>query len=156
MANKETQDYFNREKESRLLLEDYLDSSEDTDRLDIVDKILGRDEIEEFVVYQEPDEDWEVFVDEYETDRDAIDEKVKEYYEPLSIEKRVRVNPRDPRDVIDTDNFKIEILITYGWPNVWLKIDRTAELDFYWWGDHLTRDFGSRFADKILSFYWLE
>jgi hypothetical protein len=35
-----TKEYFEREKDSRFLLEDYLDSSEDEDRVEIVDKIL--------------------------------------------------------------------------------------------------------------------
>ena len=149
-----TKDYFNREKEKRLLLMDYLESSEDWDRVDIVDKILWTWEIDEFLE-RETDEDWDKVIDEYETDRDSIDNAVREYFEPLSINKWCRVNPYD-NTIIDTDNCKYEILITYGWPNVWMNIDSTAELDLYWWGDHLSRDFGSSFANNILSFFGLE
>ena len=152
--SKTTEDYFNREKEKRLLLMDYLESSEDWDRVDIVDKILWTWEIDEFLE-RETDEDWDKVIDEYETDRDSIDNAVREYFEPLSINKWCMVNPYD-NTIIDTDNCKYEILITYGWPNVWMNIDSTAELDLYWWGDHLSRDFGSRFANDILSFFGLE
>lgn len=152
--SKTTEDYFNREKDKRLLLMDYLESSEDWDRVDIVDKILWTWEIDEFLE-RETDEDWDKVIDEYETDRDSIDNAVREYFEPLSINKWCMVNPYD-NTIIDTDNCKYEILITYGWPNVWMNIDSTAELDLYWWGDHLSRDFGSRFANDILSFFGLE
>ena len=133
---------------------DYLESSEDWDRVDIVDEILWTWEIDEFLE-RETDEDWDKVIDEYETDRDSIDNAVREYFEPLSINKWCMVNPYD-NTIIDTDNCKYEILITYGWPNVWMNIDSTAELDFYWWGEHLSRDFGSSFANSLLSFFGLE
>jgi hypothetical protein len=28
-------------------------------------------------------------------------------------------------------------------------------LHMYWWGDHLSREFGRDFADTLLNFYWL-
>ena len=153
-----SQEYFDRERESRLLLEDYLDEmSESIERLDIADKILWSDEVEKFIAYEdELDEDWHKVIDAFNTDRDWLDEAIKNYYEPLSIERRVRVNPRDPSQVESYQDSKYKILITYGWPNVFFEIDWTAELHLYRWGDHLTRDFGSDFADKLLSFYWLD
>lgn len=153
-----SQEYFDRERESRLLLEDYLDEMlESIERLDIADKILWSDEVEKFVVYEdELDEEWNKVIDAFNTDRDWLDEAIKNYYDPLSIERRVRVNPRDPSQVESYQDSKYKILITYGWPNVFFEIDWTAELHLYRWGDHLTRDFGSDFADKLLSFYWLD
>ena len=153
-----SQEYFDRERESRLLLEDYLDEMpESIERLDIADKILWSDEVEKFVVYEdELDEDDRKVIDAFNTDRDWLDEAIKNYYDPLSIERRVRVNPRDPSQVESYQDSKYKILITYGWPNVFFEIDWTAELHLYRWGDHLTRDFGSDFADKLLSFYWLD
>lgn len=153
-----TKEYFEREKESRFDLMDYIESwTNFIERLEIAEKILWKDEVEKFVVYEEElnDDDQKV-LDEQETDRDWIDEAIKNYYEPLSIERRVRVDPRDPSQVISYQDSKYKILITYGWPNVFFEIDFTAELHLYWWGDHYSRDFGSDFADKLLSFYWLE
>lgn len=157
MANKETQGYFNREKESRLLLEDYLDSLDTEEKVKIARKILW-DEVDTFIEYETDDEypDWSKIVDEFASDLDWLDEAIKNYYDPLSIERRVRVNPRDPSQVESYQDSKYKILITYGWPNVFFEIDWTAELHLYWWGDHFTRDFGKDFAEKILSFYWLE
>ena len=153
-----SQEYFDRERESRLLLEDYIDEmSESIERLDIADKILWKDEVEKFIAYEdELDEEWNKVIDAFRTDRDWLDEAIKNYYEPLSIERRVKVNPRDPSQVESYQDSKYKILITYGWPNVFFEIDWTAELHLYRWGDHLTRDFGSGFADKLLSFYWLD
>lgn len=149
-----TKEYFDREKESRFLLEDYLDSSEDEDRVEIVDKILWTWQIDD-LLERETDEDWDKVLDTYETNRDEIDERVKEYFDLLSIEKWCQVDPRS-NEVTDPDNSKYKLLISFGWPNVFREIDWTAELHLYWWSEHYSRDFGRSFADKLLSFYWLE
>ena len=152
-----TKEYFDREKESRLLLEDYIDSSDTEEKVEIAREILW-DEVDTFIEYETDDEypDWSKIVDEFASDLDWLDEAIKNYYDPLSIERRVRVNPRDPSQVESYQDSKYKILITYFWPNVFFEIDWTAELHLYRWGDHLTRDFGSDFADKLLSFYWLD
>lgn len=152
-----TKEYFEREKESRFDLIDYIDSSDTEEKVEIARKILW-DEVDTFVEYETDDEytDWSKIVDEFASDLDWLDEAIKNYYDPLSIERRVRVDPRDPYDIEDRDDSKYKILITYGWPNVFFEIDFTAELHLYWWGEHYSRDFWADFADKLLSFYWLE
>lgn len=157
MADAKTQEYFDREKESRLQWHQYFETlSESVERLDMADAILWNDEVEQYIAYEdELDENWEKVIDEFHTDRDKIEEAIVNYYEPLSIEKRVRVDPRDSSHIIDKDDAKYKIVISLWWPTVYRDIDWTAELHMYWWGDHLTRDFGRDFADDLLSFYWL-
>lgn len=157
MADKKTQEYFDREKESRLQWHQYYETlSESVERLDMADAILWNDEVEQFIVYEdELDEDWEKVIDEFNTNRGWLDEAVRNYYEPLSIEKWLRVDPRE-NVVIDKDDAKYKIYITLWWPTIYRDIDWTAELHLYWWGDHLTRDFGRDFAEDLLSFYALE
>lgn len=150
-----TKDYFEREKESRFKLADYLDTlSESVERIEKARDILW-DEIETFIEYEKDEDTWEEYIDEYNTDRDSIDDAIRNYYDLLSIEKRVKVNPYD-NIIEDKDDAKYKLMITRGWPNVFRDIDWTAELHLYWWGDHFTRDFGSDFANMLLSFYWLE
>ena len=149
-----TKEYFEREKESRFTLMDYLDSEQWIERVEIVDKLIWEWQIDDLLEWTE--EDWETVLDVDETNRDAIDDRVKNYLDPLSIERRVRVNPRDPSQVESYQDSKYKILITYGWPNVFFEIDFTAELHLYRWGEHYSRDFWADFADKLLSFYWLE
>lgn len=158
MTNPQTEEYFERERQSWLARHKYYNElSQSVDKIDRADEILWNDEVEPFIVYEdELDEDWEKVIDTYRTDRDWIDEAVKNYYEPLSIEKRVRVNPRDSSQVIDRDDAIYKLQITIWWPNVFWNIDWTAELHLYWWGEHLSRDFGVDFANDLLSFYWLE
>lgn len=149
-----TKEYFEREKESRFTLMDYLDSEQWIERVEIVDKLIWEWQIDDLLEWTE--EDWETVLDVDETNRDEIDERVKNYLDPLSIERRVRVNPRDPSQVESYQDSKYKILITYGWPNVFFEIDFTAELHLYRWGEHYSRDFWADFADKLLSFYWLD
>ena len=149
-----TLEYFNREKDSRFDLLDYMNSDQDIDRVEIVDKILWKWQIDDLLEWTE--EDWETVLDVDETNRDEIDNRVKDYYDPLSIERRVRVDPRDTSQVISYSDSRYKILITYGWPNVFREIDFTAELHLYRWGEHYSRDFWADVADKLLSFYWIE
>jgi len=154
-----TQEYFEREKQSRLLWHDYYtETPESVERIEIAKEILWEDEVEKYIVYEEDDEyeDWSKVVDEYNTDRDWINEAIDNYYELLSIEKRVQVDPYDSSIILDKDNAIYKLAITIGWPGVFREIDWTAELHLYWWGEHYSRDFGSSFADDLLSFYWLE
>lgn len=152
-----TKEYFEREKQSRFNLLDYINSSDTEDKVEMARKILW-DEVDNFIEYETDDEypDWSKIVDEFASDLDWLDEAIKNYYDPLSIERRVRVNPRDPSQVESYQDSKYKILITYGWPNVFREIDFTAELHLYRWGEHYSRDFWADVADKILSFYWLE
>lgn len=149
-----TKEYFEREKESRFTLMDYLDSEQWIERVEIVDKLLWKWQIDDLLEWTE--EDWETVLDVDETNRDAIDDRVKNYLDPLSIERWIKCNPRDPYDIQDRDDSKYKIMITFGWPNVFREIDWTAELHLYRWSDHYSRDFGRDVADKLLSFYWLE
>ena len=152
-----TKEYFEREKQSRFNLLDYIDASDTEEKVEIARKILW-DEVDTFIEYETDDEylDWSKIVDEFASDLDWLDETIKNYYEPLSIERRVKCNPYDPSIIEDRDDSKYKILITYGWPNVFREIDWTAELHLYRWTDHYSRDFGRDVADKLLSFYWLE
>ena len=166
MADAQTQEYFDREKDSWFLLEDYLSASNDIDKVEIAQEILGETGVEDYVVYlteedenwdEVPvlDEDWNKELDERDTDRDWLDEAVRDYFEPLSIEKWCKVDPYS-NEVVDTDDCRYEIQISAWWPNVFREIDYSAELHLYWWGTHLSRDFWSAFADTLLSFYWLD
>ncbi len=152
-----TKEYFEREKQSRFNLLDYIDADENLDWNDKLDKarIILWDDLDVFIAYEE-DDDWNEMIDLFNTDRDWIDESIKNYYEPLSIERRIKCNPRDPYDIEDRDDSKYKIMITFGWPNVFREIDWTAELHLYRWSDHYSRDFGRDVADKLLSFYWLD
>lgn len=149
-----TKEYFDREKESRLELMDYIESDDWEDKLNKAIKLIW-DEIHDFIVYKDDEQNQEI--DMINTDREWIEEAVRNYHEPLSIERRVRVNPRDPRELVnDGDDSKYKIYTTLWGPTVYWDIDRTAELHLYWWSEHYSRDFGSDFAGKLLSFYWLE
>lgn len=150
-----TKDYFEREKQSRFLLQDYLDSDYQTiERLNIAKEILWWD-VNQYVEYEKDEDTWQDAVDVLHTDRDWIDEAIRSYYEPLSIKKYVSVDPRS-NEIADVDDCTYHIQITRGWPNVYWNLDRTAELNLYWWSEHYSRDFGWSFVDKLLSFYWLE
>lgn len=148
-------EYFEREKKSRLLLREYLDCEYQTiERLNVAKEILWWD-INQYIEYEKDEDTGQQFVDAYRSDRDWIDEAIRNYYEPLSIKKYVSVDPWT-NEIEDINDCTYEIAITVGWPGIYWKIDWTAELVFNWWGDHLTRDFGRDFADMLLSFYWLE
>ena len=148
-------EYFEREKQSRFLLQDYLDSDYQTiERLNIAKEILWWD-VNQYVEYEKDEDTGEEFVDTYHTDRDWIDEAIRNYYEPLSIKKYVSVDPWT-NEIEDVNDCAYELAITVGWPGIYIHIDWTAELIFNWWWDHLTRDFGKDFANTLLSFYWLD
>lgn len=148
-------DYFEREKKSRMQLREYLDCEYQTiEKLNIAKEILWWD-VNQYVEYEKDEDTWQQFVDAYRTDRDWIDQAIKDYYEPLSIKKYVSVDPRT-NEIEDVNDNCYEIYITVGWPGIYWKIDWTAELIFNWWGDHLTRDFWKDFAETLLSFYGLE
>lgn len=155
--SEKTKDYFEREKQSRFDLLDYLDADENLDWNDKLDKarVLIHDDVDKYIAYEE-DDDWNEMIDLFHTDRDWLDEAIKNYYEPLSIERRVKCNPRDPSIIEDRDDSMYKIMISFGWPNVFREIDWTAELHLYRWSEHYSRDFGRDVADKLLSFYWLE
>jgi len=137
-----TKNYFEREKQSRFDLLDYLDADENLDWNDKLDKarVIIWDDVDKYIAY-EKDDDWNEMIDLFNTDRDWLYEAVRDYCDPLSIERRVRVNPRDPHEIESYQDSKYKILITYGWPNVFREIDFTAELHLYWWGEHYSRDF---------------
>lgn len=148
-----TKEYFEREKQSRFDLLDYLDEPTSSfHKIELAQKIMWSD-INSLLCVDE--EDNHQYIDPDNQDRDWIDEAIKNYYEPLSIERRIKCDPYDP-SVVEEDDSKYKILITYGWPNVFREIDWTAELHLYRWGDYYSRDFGRDVADKLLSFYWLE
>lgn len=152
-----TKEYFEREKQSRIDLFNYLDSDENLDWDDKLDKarVLIHDDVDKYIAYEE-DDDWNEMIDLFHTDRDWLNEAIRDYFEPLSIERRVKVDPRCPNEIESYQDSKYKILITYGWPNVFREIDWTAELHLYRWGEHYSRDFGKDVADTLLSFYWLE
>lgn len=151
-----TKEYFDREKESRILLSDYLD--EDTSsfhKVELAQKILWGD-INDLLYYDEEDDvPHRQYINPNHQDWEQIDGAVRNAYEPLSIKKYVSVNPRS-NEVDNVDDCTYLIQITLGWPNVYWDIDRSAELHLYWWSEHYSRDFGGSFVDKLLSFYWLE
>lgn len=150
-----TQDYFDREKQDWLDLREYLDcESETIEKLNYAKRILWWD-INQYVEFEKDEDDWKEYVDVYRTDRDWIDQAIKDYFEPLSIKKYVSVDPRT-NEIEDVNDCTYEIWLCVGWPWVFFHIDTTAELVVNWWWDHLTRDFGSDMAEAILSFYWLE
>lgn len=149
-----TKEYFEREKQSRFDLLDYLDEPTSSfHKVELAQKIIWSD-INDLLHYNE--EDNNQYIDPDNQDRDAIDEAVRNHCEPLSIERRVKCNPYDSSIIEDREDSKYKIMITYGWPNVFREIDWTAELHLYRWSDHYSRDFGRDVADKLLSFYWLE
>lgn len=152
-----TKEYFERVKQWRFDLLDYLDADENLDPEDKLEKarvIIG-DDVDKYLAYEE-DDNWKEMIDIFNTDRDWLNEAVRDYCEPLSIERWIKCNPRNPYEIEDREDSKYKILITFGWPNVFREIDWTAELHLYRWSDHYSRDFGRDAADKILSFYWLE
>ena len=102
-----TQEYFERERQSRLLWHDYYtETPESVERIEIAKEILWEDEVEKYIVYEEDNEyeDWSKVIDEYNTDRDWINEAIDNYYELLSIEKRVKVDPYDSSEILDKDD----------------------------------------------------
>lgn len=149
-----TQQYFEREKKSRLLLSEYLDTLSWTlSKLNVAKEILWWD-VNQFVEY-ETDADWVEWVNLRTTDWDWIDEAVRNYYEPLSIIKYLSVDPWT-NEVLNDYDAKYEIQITIGWPNVYWDIWMSAHLHLYWWSEHYDWDFWMEFASDLLSFYWLE
>lgn len=149
-----TKEYFEREKQSRFDLLDYLDEPTSSfHKVELAQKIIWSD-INDLLHYDE--ENNNQYIDPDNQDRDAIDEAVRNHCEPLSIERRVKCNPYDPSIIEDREDSKYKIMITYGWPNVFWEIDWTAELHLYRWSDHYSRDFGRDAMLTILYFYWLE
>lgn len=150
-----TQDYFDRERQDWIYLREYLDSeAESLEQLNYARQILWGD-INEYVEFERDEETWQDVVELRHTDWNWIDEAIKNYFEPLSIKKYVSVDPWT-NEIDNIDDNAYEIWLCVGWPWVYIHIDTTAELVVNWWGDHLTRDFGSDMAETILSFYWLE